>query len=96
MSTNYNYYRQRGFQLRRVAFALKVMSALWIIPMVGLYLSGKTWMHFLAALTGFICFSAPSLLLAAGFDQLAENKFGQYVAAKNNQALLGVVYPNKN
>ena len=51
-------------------------------------------MHFLASLTGYICFAVPSLLLAAGFDQLAENKFGQYMAAKN-QSLLGVVQPRK-
>ena len=94
MSTQFNHYRQRGYQLRRVAFALKVFTALWIIPMFGFYFSGKTWMHFLASLTGYICFAVPSLLLAAGFDQLAENKFGQYMAAKN-QSLLGVVQPRK-
>lgn len=94
MSTQHNHYRQRGFQLRRVGFALKVLTVLWLIPMFGLYFSGKTWMHFLAAITGFICFAVPSLLLAAGFDQLAENKFGQYMAAKN-QSLLGVVQPRK-
>lgn len=89
-----NFYRTRGFQLRRVAFGLKLLTALWLIPMAGLYFSGKTWMHFLSAITGYICLALPSLVLAASFDHLAEQKFLQHAALKN-QGLLGVVYPKK-
>lgn len=88
------FYRTRGFQHRRIAFALKVLTALWLIPMVGFFLTGKTWMHLLGAVTGFVSFAIPSILLAAMFDELAERNFVQSTAVKN-RALLGVVQPKK-
>lgn len=84
--------RQRGFQLRRVSFGLKVLSLLWVFPMLGLFLTGHTWMHFFAAVTGLVAFDTPALILAAAFDEMAERRFTQASAVKQ-QGLLGVVQP---
>ena len=88
------FYRNRGFQHRRIAFAIKVLVVLWLIPMAGFFLTGKTWMHLLGAVTGYVALALPSLVFAAYFDAQAEDNFLKAAAAKN-QALLGVVHPKE-
>ena len=88
------FYRTRGFQHRRIAFTIKVLTVLWLVPMVGFFLTGKTWMHLLGAVTGYISLALPALVFAAYFDAQAENNFMKAAAAKD-QALLGVVQPKE-
>lgn len=82
--------RRRGFQLRRISFALKVISGLWAISMVALAVGG-TWTHFIASITGLIAFCLPAILIASTFDHMAEREFNKASAA--SQTLLGVVRP---
>lgn len=81
--------RRRGFQYRRISFAIKVISGLWAAAMVALSVGG-TWTHFFASITGLIAFCLPSLLIAATYDHLAEK---QFMKAAANAPLLGVVNP---
>lgn len=83
-------YRRRGFQYRRLSFILKVLTGLWSISMIALWLTGGTWMHFFAAVTGSIAFCVPAILIAATFDGLAERQFN---LASSHAPLLGVVRP---
>jgi len=86
-------FRRRGFQFRRISFALKVISGLWAISMVALSIGG-TWMHFIASISGLIAFCLPAILIAAAYDQMAEREFIKASAAAS-QPLLGVVYPKQ-
>ena len=82
--------RRRGFQYRRISFALKVISGLWAVSMIALGIGG-TWTHFFAAITGLIAFCLPAILIAATYDQLAEKQFTKAAATP----LLGVVQPRQ-
>jgi hypothetical protein len=81
--------RRRGFQYRRISFALKVISGLWAVSMLALGIGG-TWTHFFAGLTGLIAFCIPAILIAAVYDDKAEKEF---MKAAANAPLLGVVQP---
>ena len=82
--------RRRGFQYRRISFALKIMSTLWAIAMLALGVGGS-WVHFLAATTGLIAFCLPALLIASTYDHMAEKQFMKAAATP----VLGVVHPKQ-
>lgn len=84
--------RRRGFQYRRISFALKVLSGLWAIAMLALGIGG-TWIHFIAAVTGLIAFCVPAVLIAATYDHMAEKQFLK--ASASSTPLLGVVHPKE-
>jgi hypothetical protein len=87
-------YRRKGFQARRVSFALKVIAGLWTIAMIGIFVTSPTLIGFLAMIAGSVSFIIPSLLIAAVFDDRAERQFN-LAAAHRQVALLGVVQPRK-
>lgn len=84
-------FRRRGFQYRRISFALKILSGLWAVSMLVLSVGG-TWTHFFAAMTGLIAFCLPAIIVAATYDHMAEREFNK-ASATSQQTLLGVVYP---
>lgn len=90
-------HRTRGFQLRRLAFALKVMAGLWTLSMLILFFTRIQLTTFFIATTSIVLVSLPILVLAATFDSHAERQF--LAAAAKRQAkvtpLLGVVAPKK-
>ena len=85
-------YRRRGFQYRRTSFALKVITGLWAISMVGLFITQPSFLGFMTAITGGIVFCAPALLITVVLDDKAERQFN-LAAAQKQVALLGVVKP---
>lgn len=85
-----NEFRRRGFQFRRISFALKVMAGVWAFAMILLAVGG-TLINYIASATGLIAFCLPAVLIAAVYDELAEREFMK--AAASNQPLLGVVRP---
>jgi hypothetical protein len=87
-------YRRRGFQARRMSFALKVIAGLWTITMIGVFVTSPTLVGFLAMLAGSVAFVTPSLLIASVYDDRAERQFN-LAAAHKQAALLGVVQPRK-
>lgn len=87
-------YRRKGFQYRRVSFALKVVAGAWTIAMIGIFVTSPTLIGFLAMVTGSISFIVPSLLIAAVYDDRAERQFN-LAAAYKQVAVLGVVQPKK-
>lgn len=84
-------HRRRGFQYRRLSFALKVLAMLWSVCMLGVFFTDMSWLNFFIAVTGQIAFCTPAILIAATFDTFAENEFMKAAAAKS--PLLGVVHP---
>ena len=87
-------YRRKGFQARRVSFALKVIAGLWSIAMIGIFATSPTLIGFLAMVTGVVAFVTPSMLISAVYDDRAE-RFFNLAAAHKQAALLGVVQPRK-
>ena len=87
-------YRRKGFQARRVSFALKVVAGLWSIAMIGIFATSPTLIGFLAMVTGVVAFVTPSMLISAVYDDRAE-RFFNLAAAHKQVALLGVVQPRK-
>jgi hypothetical protein len=87
-------YRRRGFQARRVSFALKVVAGLWTIAMIGIFVTSPSLIGFFAMATGSVAFIVPSLLIASVYDDRAERQFN-LAAAHKQAALLGVVSPKK-
>lgn len=85
-------YRRRGFQARRLSFALKVITGLWAISMIGLFITQPTFLGLMVAITGGIVFCAPALLITVVLDDRAERNFN-LAAAHKQVALLGVVPP---
>lgn len=83
--------RRRGFQYRRVSFALKVLTGVWAVAMVVLAFGG-TLVTFIAGVTGLIAFCVPALLIAATYDHMAERQFNKAAATST---LLGVVHPQQ-
>ena len=87
-------HRQRGFRYRRLSFALKTISLLWSISMVGVLVVDVSWLNLFISITGLIAFCTPAILIAATFDTYAENEFMKASAAHASPApLLGVVHP---
>jgi hypothetical protein len=87
-------YRRKGFQYRRVSFALKVIAGAWCIVMIGIFATSPTLIGFLTMLTGSVAFVTPSLLIAAVYDDRAERQFN-LAAAYKQVAVLGVVSPKR-
>jgi hypothetical protein len=87
-------YRRRGFQARRVSFALKVVAGLWTIAMIGIFVTSPSLIGFFAMATGSVAFIVPSLLIASVYDDRAERQFN-LAASQKQVALLGVVQPRK-
>ena len=87
-------YRRKGFQYRRVSFALKVIAGLWSIAMIGIFVTSPTVVGFFAMVTGIVAFVTPSMLISAVYDDRAERHFN-LAAAHKQVALLGVVQPKK-
>lgn len=87
-------YRRKGFQYRRVSFALKVIAGLWSIAMIGIFVTSPTLIGLLTMVTGIVAFVTPSLLIAAVYDDRAERQFN-LAAAYKQVAILGVVSPKK-
>lgn len=91
-------HRIRGFQLRRIAFALKVLASVWTISMLVLFFTRIQLTTFFAATTGIVLVSLPILVLAATFDSHSERQFLAAAAKKATAKatpLLGVVAPKK-
>jgi hypothetical protein len=87
-------YRRKGFQYRRVSFALKVIAGLWSVAMIGIFVTSPTVVGFFAMVTGVVAFVTPSLLISAVYDDRAERQFN-LAAAYKQVAVLGVVSPKK-
>lgn len=85
--------RQRGFRYRRISFGLKALSLLWATSMIGVYVTGISWLSFFIAVTGMFAWCAPALILSAAFDEVAERQFARAAATREQSTLLGVVYP---
>ena len=96
--TTPKFHRQRGFQLRRVGFALKILAALWTIAMLVLFFTRIELTTFFVAVTGIVIVALPTLVLAASFDSHAERQFTLASVKKvsSKTALLGVVKPKGN
>lgn len=90
MTLEQKVFRQRGFRYRRISFTFKVLSGLWMLAMLIMFLENMQMLTLATAICGSVAMALPSLLIASVYDDKAEREFNKAAA---HQTLLGVVSP---